>query len=216
MKTNELTALMNDRMLAYCFLARAYRTAPDASFVEALRVSGAGERPDDDPLASFFADLGEASREQVRIDLTADYNRLFLGMSSHPIAPFESVFTSTNGLLMQEARDEVVTVFHSEGFMIDPQFDLPEDHLSLELEFMSLMAARTQKALEGGNQTEAARCITVQRVFLEDHLSRWVPAFCEKFAKQARTKFFRGLAAMTTEQIQIDKTLLAQCKASTI
>lgn len=210
MKTNELSTLMNDRMLAYCFLARAYRTAPDASFVEALRLGRTASQPDGDPLASFFSELTETSNEQVHIDLAADYNRLFLGMGPYPVAPFESVFTSPNGLLMQDARDDVVAVFHSEGFAVDPQFNLPEDHLSLELEFMSLMAGRTQEALRTGNKTETTRLIVTQRVFLEDHLCRWIPDFCEKLATHARTEFFRGIASMTCNQIQTDQILLTQ------
>ncbi|MEG2023994.1 MAG: molecular chaperone TorD family protein [Gordonibacter sp.] len=209
MDTNDLTALMNDRSLAYRFLARAYRTAPDLTFIEALRQGGADERPADDPLEAFFNELAAASAEQMRIDVAADYNRLFLGMGPHPIAPYESVFSSAEGLLMQEARDEVVAVYHSEGFAVEDAFNLPEDHLSLELEFMALMAERTALSLEAESPDEAERCLSVQRAFLEDHLGCWVPAFCDAVSEQARTTFFRGLARMTNEQVEADRTLIA-------
>lgn len=209
METSDLIELMGDRALAYRFLSRAYRTAPDAAFVAALRAA-AHDRPADDPLAPFFAELASADDEQLRIDLAADYNRMFLGMGPHPVAPYESVYTSPEGLLMQDARDEVLAAYHAQGLDAPDDFNLPEDHLALECAFVAELADRTAAACERGDDDAAAQLIAIQRAFVEKHLAAWVPAFCDDVDSQAREPFYRGLAALTRDQVEADRAALAE------
>lgn len=212
METNDIIELMADRALAYRFLSRAYRTAPDAALVAALRAAAAS-RPDDDPLASFFAELASvdpSDDETLRIDLAADYNRLFLGMGPHPVAPYESVYTSPEGLLMQDARDEVLAAYRSQGLDAPDGFNLPEDHLALECAFMAELAERTAAACERGEAEAADELVAFQRSFVEDNLAAWVPAFCADVEQQALTSFYRGLAGLTREQAEADRAVLAE------
>lgn len=207
-----LIELMGERALAYRFLSRAYRTAPDAAFVAALRAASA-DRPADDPLAPFFAELASADAsddEALRIDLAADYNRLFLGMGPHPVPPYESVYTSPEHLLMQDARDEVLAAYRAQGLDAPDDFNLPEDHLALECAFAAELAARTAAACERGDREAADELVASQRAFVEEHLAAWVPAFCDDAEERARTSFYRGLAALTREQVEADRAVLAE------
>ena len=207
MNTSELAELMQDRVLAYRFLARAFRTAPDAAFIESMRAASDGHDADH-PLAAFFSELAEADAEQLRIDVAADYNRLFLGMSANPVAPYESVYTSDEGLLMQDARDCAVEAYRQWGLRVPNDFDLPEDHLALELDFMGQLAERTRDALESG--TDAEGLLEAQRAFVEDHLCVWVPAFCDDVERAAQTSLFRGLAVLARQHVAADRETLAQ------
>lgn len=207
-----LIELMGDRALAYRFLSRAFRTAPDAAFVAALR-DAAANRPADDPLAPFFAELASADAsgdEALRIDLAADYNRLFLGMGPHPAPPYESVYTSPEGLLMQDARDEVLAAYRDQGLDAPDNFNLPEDHLALECAFVAELAARTAAACERGDREAVEELIAFQRAFVEEHLAAWIPAFCSDVEERARTSFYRGLATLTFEQVNADRAVLAE------
>lgn len=213
METAEITELMRDRELAYRFLARAFRTAPDDAFIAALRAA-ADERPEDDPLADFFAEFADLDDEQARIDLAADYNRLFLGMGPQPVPPYESVYTSEEGLLMQDARDEVVRAYQAAGLEVGKDFGLPEDHLALELEFMASLAQRAAAAFEAGEAEQAWQLVADSRAFLTDHLAVWVPAFSADVAARARTTFYEGLAALAREQVAADAEVLVEVSAA--
>ena len=195
MNTPELSALMEERALGYRFLARAFRAAPDAAFVGA--VLSAADANAEGPLAPFYAEAAEADGETLRIDLAADYNQLFLGMSAHPVAPYESVYTSEEGLLMQKARDEALRVYES--------FDLPEDHIALELELMACLADRTRAAAEAGE--DPTGLIAAQRAFLSEHLG-WAAALCDDVEKRARTAFYYGIAGLTREHLAADEAVL--------
>ena len=175
MTTEELMELMEERALGYRFLARAFRTAPDPTFIEA--VMSASEANADGPLAPFYSETYDADREQLRIDLAADYNQLFLGMSAHPVAPYESVYTSEEGLMMQDARDNVLHTYQQWGLRVPDEFDLPEDHITLEFDLMACLADRTRATLEAdedaasrteeGDVCSASELIAAQRAFFD-------------------------------------------------
>ncbi|MCU7585781.1 molecular chaperone TorD family protein [Adlercreutzia muris] len=203
MNTPELSALMEERALGYRFLARAFRAAPDAAFVGA--VLSAADANAEGPLAPFYAEAAEADGETLRIDLAADYNQLFLGMSAHPVAPYESVYTSEEGLLMQKARDEALRVYRLWGLRVPESFDLPEDHIALELELMACLADRTRAAAEAGE--DPTGLIAAQRAFLSEHLG-WAAALCDDVEKRARTAFYYGIAGLTREHLAADEAVL--------
>lgn len=215
MTTEELVELMEERALGYRFLARAFRAAPDAALTAAVLQSAAGSAADG-PLAPFFAEADGADQEALRIDLAADYNQLFLGMSAHPVAPYESVYTSEEGLMMQDARDEVLRAYRQWGLRVPDDFDLPEDHIALELEFMACLADRTREALEAGKDAEGdsgestssvRELISAQRAFLNTHLS-WALSFCDDIEAHARTAFYYGIAGLTRQQLKADEDIL--------
>lgn len=176
---------------------------------------------DDDPLAPFYAEAADADAETLRIDLAADYNQLFLGMSAHPVAPYESVYTSDEGLMMQEARDNVLRAYQQWGLRVPDSFDLPEDHIALELEFMACLADRAREALgassgehEPDDSAQKAEALPTSSLrpsarSWTSHLS-WVPAFCRDVEKRARTAFYYGIASLTRQQLEADGAMLKE------
>ena len=41
--------------------------------------------------------------------------------------------------------------------------------------------------------------------FIEEHLMRWIPIFCEKIMGEAALPFYRGMAEMTKNFIEFEK-----------
>jgi TorA maturation chaperone TorD len=56
----------------------------------------------------------------------------------------------------------------------------PEDHIGLELEFLSLLAVKEAYALSKGWDAQLAVTRQAQRSFLQDHLGTWIDAFNER------------------------------------
>lgn len=56
-------------------------------------------------LGEYFASLRGNDIEQARADAASDFAALLLNMSPNPVIAYESVYTSEEGLLMQDARD---------------------------------------------------------------------------------------------------------------
>ena len=209
-KTNlsELAALMEQRASAYRFLSRALVAAPDAALLDAL-LDDVSDEEAEGALTEFYAEARGGDRIQLRTDIAADYNQLFLGMSAHPVAPYESVYTSEEGLLMQEARDEALEAYHAWGLSVPDTFDLPEDHVALELELMALLASRTTEAAKAGDGDGAAELVAAQHSFADEHLA-WVAVLADDIQKRARTAFYYGIAALARDTVAADRALLAE------
>ena len=113
----------------------------------------------------------------VRQDLAVDYAHAILAIGSHTdhmAIPFESVFTSSEGLLMQEARDDVYRFFCQEHLGVAEGTDVPEDHLSFAFEFMSALCDRFEKALLDGCVSEAKTLLETQCQFHRKLLLNWI------------------------------------------
>lgn len=209
-----LAAECRSRAGMYGLLARLYRVEVDAPLLARMAAVPVGAGADG--LASMVSYAQEAWEGTVT-ELAVDYVRAFIGngVDGHEAAyPFESVYTSERRLLMQEARDEVLAIYLSEGLSKADSWKVGEDHVALELEFMQTMAARTADALDAGDQTEARRCLTVQDAFLKDHLGSWGPTFTAEVRRHARTDFYQGLAHLTDEFLAADAGYLDELVSS--
>ena len=50
---------------------------------------------------------------------------------------------------------------------------------------------------------EAAR--ELEKMFIDDHLFRWVPRFCDKVTEDAKLSFYREMAKLTKSFIELEK-----------
>ena len=154
------------------------------------------------------------AHEVAREDLAVDYSHTFLAAGTTKnekrACPYESVFTSDQGLLMQEARDEVYRYMLAEHVEPDNHLHVPEDHLSFELEFMATLCERLASAVENGMSTEAERLLTVQRAFHAEHLLNWIDDFCDAVLACCRTRFYGGVAKMTRGYVHLDADLMEE------
>jgi len=148
--------------------------------------------------AGLIMNIIEHPTDAVLTDLAVDYAQTFIGTSIDSPFPYESVYTSPDRLLMQEARDKVLKIYHEEGFAIPFESNEPEDHISIELEFMAYLSQKIIESMEKDAKEAALGYLNRQKQFLEDHLYNWVPSFCQDIERKARTDFYKGIARITT------------------
>jgi len=76
------------------------------------------------------------------------------------------------------------------------------DHIGMELEFMSVLAAKEAYAHEHQlDQDQGALCHVAQKKFLREHLGRWSPAFARHMARAATDAALAALAEFTRDFI---------------
>lgn len=147
-----------------------------------------GARSDERVLRARMADAARRMADEVAVfdkaaedRLACDFARVFLAAGNTPdndktAVPFESVYTSESGLMMQEARDEVRAVFRAEGVMparTEVDGEIPDDYLPFELEYLALLSERAAEALRAGSDGQARALAEKQRGFLRDHVLNW-------------------------------------------
>jgi len=91
------------------------------------------------------------------------------------------------------------------GLEMSPDAAERQDHVCIELEFMSVLAAKEAFAHEHQLDEEQREvCCDAQRAFLREHLGRWTPAFTRRLGRLAGDNALTALAEFTREFIVAD------------
>lgn len=209
MNTPESIELMKERSSLYALLARVYRREVDNIFLETVRTLS---------IESDNAQLNEGLKESQKaigesedpiLDFAVDYARIFLGagIAKGVVAyPYESVYTSRDRLVMQEAYEKVVKIFRANGVgKLDA--DLYEDHAALELEFMSLLCNRAIECIQKNDEAELDANLDLQKSFLNEHLLNWMPEFLETIRRCPSSGFYKGFSKATEAHLTMEKEL---------
>lgn len=95
--------------------------------------------------------------------------------------------------------------FAAFGLELVPDAGERLDHISIELEFMSFLAAREAHAREHQyDEADVAVLVDAQRKFLREHLGRWTPAFARRLARRAASTLLEPLAGFLGEFIRLE------------
>jgi TorA maturation chaperone TorD len=202
---DELGAIAEDRSRIYWLLAGFYLEAPQPELLDRLRAVPVDDAAPDDELAPLLAALRDSLADETEPEaLHRDYSRLFLGLrEGYGLPPpYESLYLE--GRLLGESTEDVMDHFRRSGISLAQESAGPEDHLGLELKFLSLLCLRESQAWRHGYREQGHGCLAAQRDFLAEHLRQWAPDYCRKVAAEARTGFYRNVAALTAAAIAAD------------
>ncbi len=212
----QLIALNEGRARLYRTLAHLYFTEVSDGQIEHMAAQDFTGLSGGDPLiAEGFEDIRRYLRKRdtgTRQQLAVDYAHTFLAAGNYETfaaTPYESVFTSETGLLMQEARDEVYKAYCSEHVQPDESLRTPEDHVSFEFEFVATLIERTNAALESGEAGEALRYARSAQDFHAAHQLNWIDDLCDAIASCAQTRFYRGLGKVTRGWVHLEAEVMA-------
>ena len=141
------------------------------------------------------ADLGGGTLDI----LAAEYADIYLNHSVRA-SPCESVWTDEDGLAMQDAMFQVRKWYRLHGLAVEDWRMRPDDHLVTQLQFAGYL-------LEAGLGLE--RLEETAR-FLDEHLLRWIGAFGDRVSARCRTRFYAGLARITSAYLDEFRELAAE------
>lgn len=200
----------------YRFLASIYKTELTDEQIEKL----AHQRfpRDDSKIGDGYALISEFLRHRdsgTRQQLAVDYAYVFLAAGNyHEIMapPYESVYTSEERLLMQDARDDVLRFYRREGLDLPADNMTPEDHLSFEMQFMAMLIEQSAEALRVDDAVRFDESVSTQKTFFEQHLANWLPAFTADILRLSKTDFYKGIALLTQGLMEAEEEILAALK----
>lgn len=217
-----LDSVLKARNATYGMLARLYREEMDADYLAQMRSMrcpvNTGNVDVDEGYRLFHSYLSR-TWERTLEDLERDFLRVFIGANTtgHAAAyPNESVHTSPDRLVMQDARDEVRAIYRAADLKNSDFWKAGEDHIATELEYMQIRGERALAAHAKADLAQTATHLMAQYHFLEDHLLAWVPFLTDDMLKFAQTDFYRALAHLTKGFLEEDKVFLEEVLADEI
>ena len=213
-KKQSTTPLTNIRSTIYGFLAAIYRQEVSSDLLQQIK---------DPRFLGVFNQLGielnngffEKPEKELLDALAMEYARLFLGPGKH-ISPHESVHHKRDdgqwGQLWGASTAEVKKIIESAGLEYKTEYTGIPDHISVELEFMQQVVIREEQAWQENDRETARLCQENEKEFVDQHLSGWIPDFCEKVVTEADLPFYREMAKLTRTFIEFEKQELNELK----
>lgn len=144
-----------------------------------------------------LAALQEAAAETSQPVLEAMYNELF-GIpdgddGTYPVVPYEAQYTV--GSEVNEVQRRIATVVGLlEEFGLQPSDDHHErqDHVTVELELMQVVATQRAVALQEGDAAAADDLASAEATILDEHLTGFVPALSERVDRATDSDLYRA------------------------
>ncbi len=206
----ELADSAKSRSGIYGLLTAVFREEPSSALIKELR----GPR-----LSGAFSDLGVELGDtfyddpvlEVAEALGLEFTRLFIGPGKH-ISAHESVFVEADGGtggLWGKQTVEVKKFIETTGLDYETSFTGLPDHISVELEFMQKLTEWETDKWHQKDPKNAEYCLSVQRMFLEQHLLCWLPQFCDAVIAQTESHFYRAMAELAKNYLEFERQSIA-------
>ena len=206
----ELVSLLAQQAAGYELLGRLFQREVDVELLQSLCEGRYPAHTGNDHLDEGYRGLVvflNHRGERTGTELNVDYLHVFIGNTqdaSHGAYPYESVYTSPDHLLMQDARDAVLAAYRSETITLVNEHNEPEDHMGFELAFCAVLLRRAVEALTAGNTARAIELVEKERAFVRDHLGVWAPELAADVKRIAQTGFYRALADILLGYLEVD------------
>lgn len=195
---------------AYANCSVLFADAPDTETLEQLYHAAISHQRDEfcgDAERSFYSALMSCIGSDIhasRVAIASEYAELFVGPRPPLAPPFESVYLGFPNRLFTDQTMKVRSWYYAYGVQALYESRIPDDHIALELEFVSMLAKRCVESLEQGDYEEA-RNLTRQRLaFLEQHLAVWITYFAQRVEQAKLTGFYAATTAYVIALIEED------------
>ena len=218
---NDVVKINEARLKLYLFLSRAFSREVDRDFLQsildiqpALEYFAAHFEVDEIRhgsclLKDFAFKVKHSTDGKIISDLASAYAKLFLGVGSKIVYLCESAYANNKEhLLYRQPYFEVVKEYQALGFEKRVDFREPEDHISVETDFMVNLCQLTISSLKEADIKTALKYLNHQKDFLEGLLVRWVPLLSRSLMKASNSEFYTAIAYLLLGFIKIDVKLV--------
>jgi TorA maturation chaperone TorD len=184
---------------ACTFLSRLFLEPVDESLMTVLRdgpVLGDWPMEADEDTVRGLQDMRAGTWTPLDV-LLVDHRDLFEGPDHVLACPFESVYLSDEHLTFEVQTLDVRAFYNRFGVEAPSIGKEPDDHIGLELSFISHLCVLGLDAIEASDADAETAMIASIGDFLEQHLARWVDHCLDRVVEHATTDFYRGLGHLT-------------------
>lgn len=199
------------RSQVYAFLARAF-AEPDTETCAGLRrslletetaLAALEATRSHAAIAAVGAELGKLDESEF----AAAHYSVFGHLASGDCPPYEAEYGHAHIFQKTQCLADNAGFIHAFGLAAAPGFTERLDHISVELEFLHVLAAKEAYALAHGHGEERLEIVReAARKYFERHLGRWAPAFAARLESKAQNGPYAALARLLVPFL-IEETL---------
>lgn len=133
-----------------------------------------------------------------------DHMSLFPPIASQDAPGYETGYRG-EGIFQQSAlMADIGGFYRAHGLRAGGSERERLDHITVELEFMAVLARKEAVAIEAGEYQQASICRDTAALFLQDHLGCWAPAFGRRAAAVTPSAWFQNLGYLMALWVEHD------------
>ena len=183
----------------YAVLARLYADAPDARFLKSLAAAERTTSGIDNPLATAWNRLADASAAMDPDAAAQEYTDLFVGVGKCEVNLHASHWIA--GFMAEKPLVELRSDLVSLKITRKEAATLMEDHLSALCETMRILVA--------GEGERPPATLAQQRNFFEKRLFSWSLECCNAITKSSLANYYGRVAELTEQFLVLERDSLA-------
>ena len=203
-------SVVEGKSRVFSILGRAL-SYPDQDLVNDLAAGGLGEElaaaftPFSSngilhQLASLKSTDEKVYPSDVLLQLEKDYTWMCFASKPRLVYLFESIYKE--GKLFQESTFQIARLYRDAGLEWVSEFQLPPDHIAMELEFMAYLCFCETEGVRTGDREKEEYARRLQTEVLKKHLRPFGLAFSERMEKHAKTDFYRLVARVLSAMLK--------------
>jgi len=188
------------------FLKHIFLKEPTKEFLQEIGdINVVTEENDIDNGLNLIAHAVRANKD--RLDeyveaLAVEYARLFVGPKNPPAIPYASFYLSESKTVMTDITTGVRKRYLDAGMAVKDLYSTPDDHIGIELEFISYLTEKIIDLYENANRSEASKLFELRNNFINEHMVHWVPLFVVRLLDSTQEDFYKGAAIILREVLE--------------
>ena len=188
-ETNDAIALALARATLYSALALGFRSPTEETIARLGSNDAAATLARAAVLLDPTREFGLAAASSLLtphsslLTLAEAHRALFGHTARGAVPPYETEY-GVEGLFQQpQEMGDLMGFYNAFGLAVNVQKHERPDHVSCECEFLSFLALKEAYALEHEDTAMLEETRKAERLFLHDHLARFLPAFANKLVR---------------------------------
>lgn len=125
-----------------------------------------------------------------------------------PCPPYEIEYGPEHFLGKARRLGDVAAFYRAFGLEVGRDAREREDHVALEAEFLSFLCLKRALAGERGEEERATVCRDAERLFLEEHIGRFLPSFARRVAEREPASALAAAARLAAATAGIHASLV--------
>lgn len=154
--------------------------------------------------AGFAQSLSDIEANQAVMRVSVEYTRLFVGPPSPAAAPWETIYRSCNPSVgFGEATFEMRRLLREAGLQLCNDNNQYEDHMGIELLYLSVLCDRIADALAAGDEDAAEALAAQARGFASERPASWIDALAERVEEAFPAGYFSHILRLSREILKV-------------
>lgn len=138
------------------------------------------------------------------LESAVEFTQVFLTSDKSAVAPYASVHLSKDGLMFQQAHEDMVTLLKSKGLAISREFNEPADHIAIQLDYLGNLILASVKASDKFDASKQ------QLHFIENKMLTWLPILQNKVKAIENSGFYQNILILLIELLTLEASYLRE------